>query len=62
MRRRLNFTQRIRIAQSDITIRLNLENGPPLSFVAERSLASYDLRTRCVCVPRSLSRKLAHAI
>ena len=43
MRRRLNFTNRIRIAQSDVRIRLNSDNGSSLRFVAERTLDSYDL-------------------
>ena len=40
MRRTLNFTGRIRISQSDISIQVS---GSPLGFVAERRLDAYDL-------------------
>ena len=43
MRRRLNFTQRKRISQSDVSIRLIDEDAPPLSFEAQVSLDGYDL-------------------
>ena len=43
MRRRFNYTGRIRIRQSDINIRLRSEDEPPLTFRAERTLDSYGL-------------------
>ena len=43
MRRRLNFTQRRRISQSDVNIRLIQDDTPPLRFEAEVSLDRYDL-------------------
>lgn len=43
MRRRLNFTRRRRISQSDISIQLLQDDAPPLRFDAQVSLDRYDL-------------------
>ena len=43
MRRRLNYTGRIRIRQSDIEVEVRSEEDRPLTFRAERSLHSYEL-------------------
>ena len=43
MRRRLNFTQRIRINHSDIDIELIQDDAQPMRFVAARTLDSYGL-------------------
>ncbi len=43
MKRRLNFTGRLRITHSDLNIRLTEVADPPLTFTAERDLRRYDL-------------------
>lgn len=43
MRRRLNFTQRRRISQTDVNIRLIQDETPPLRFEAKVNLDGYDL-------------------
>ena len=43
MRRRLNFTRRRRISQSDVSIHLLQDDAPPLMFDARMSLDRYDL-------------------
>ena len=43
MRTRINFTQRRRIRQSDISIELSRDNDSPMSFKAQRSLDDYNL-------------------
>ena len=43
MRRRLNFTQRIRINHSDIDIELTQDDAQPMRFVAARRLDRYGL-------------------
>ena len=44
MRRRLNFTRRRRISQSDVRIRLMRDDrASPMKFTAERNLENYDL-------------------
>ena len=43
MKRRLNFTGRIRIAHSDISIKLIPSSDSPLKFTADRNLQDYSL-------------------
>ena len=43
VRRRLNFTRRRRISQSDVSIQLLQDDAPPLRFDAQVSLDRYDL-------------------